>query len=316
MSDAEEIPARKMTLAERHKLKHAQLAAATAEKPAQPAQPVAKVAKPAVATPASDITPDHRRQSPVQRHKARMMVAAAIASAGATDVAAPRPTTGPEATAYELLRAQLGEHLRQLQDISSVERKIEAKRQMVDVYDDHVLAVLDSDKETDKAVQDEVFVTVMVWRLDIGDWDMALEMAAYVLKHGLELPERYKRNAATLIAEEIATPALKVTQLEKPFSIEVLQRAIELTDDKAFNVNDIVRAKLQKALGLQFNLLASTIEEGPDAPAGGKRAAQANALAHLNRAFELHEACGVKKERERLTKLLEKSPAEPETATE
>lgn len=316
MSDAE-IPARKMTLAERHKLKFAQQAAAAPEAPTDKAPVARPIAKPAVREVDQAETPDHRRQSPVQRHKARMLVAAAIAGAGSADLAAPRPTTGPEATAYDLLRAQLGEHLRQLSDISSVERKIEAKRQMVDQYDDHVLAVLDSAKETDKAVQDEVFVTVMVWRLDIGDWDMALEMAAYVLKHGLELPERYKRNAATLIAEEIATPALKITQLDKPFPVEVLQRAIELTDDKAFNVNDIVRAKLQKALGLQFNLMAEAFDDNAvDAPAGGKRAAQANALAHLNRAFELHEGCGVKKERLRLATLLEKSPAEPETKSE
>lgn len=305
----------KLTPAQRHALAHQDLSIEQAEEHAAETAAMIKEAtaiKPRAATvyDRAAPVPAHGRISPAQRHRTMALATAVALAAGGSAIAAARPESGVDATEYDLLRVQLGEHLYQLSQISSVERKIEAKRAMVDAYDAHVLGVLEAAKATGKAVQDEVFVTIMIWRLDIGDFGMALDMAEHVLTYKLDLPERYQRGAATLIAEEVAMPALKQTQLDADFPIDILQRAQDLTDAPEWNVNDIVRAKLQKALGLQYVRLADRLEEAADGPAGAKRAAYARALEHLNRAFTLHEACGVKKERERLTKLLEKAAAE------
>ncbi|CAL4868198.1 hypothetical protein MMA231_02473 [Asticcacaulis sp. MM231] len=301
----------KRSLAERHKAKFLDAAISEGR---EPEAVIEDVAAPVVLKVVDDAAPPQRRLSPVEAHRARVFAAAAIA-AGATGTAPARPETGPEATEYDLLRAQLGEHMHQLSAEKSVERKIAAKRQMIDAYDAHVLGVLEAAKETGKAVQDEIFATIMVWRLDIGDYGMALEMAEHVLKHKLSLPERYTRSAATLIAEEIATAGLLAVTLKQDFQIPVLQRTFDLTDAPENNVNDIVRAKLQKALGLHFLRLADSIEEAADGPAGAKRAAYAQALHHLDRAFQLNKKSGTQKERERLMKLLEKMPiASPETS--
>jgi hypothetical protein len=63
---------------------------------------------------------------------------------------------------------------------------------------------------------------------------------------------------------------------------------------------DQVRAKLNKAIGLQLAAAAAAIEEGADGPAGARRAAVETALAKLRRAVELDGKAGVKKEIDRL----------------
>lgn len=249
------------------------------------------------------------RLSPAQKHLLRVHAAAAIAAAGtATGKAPPRPAKGPEASAYDLLLAQLGEDLRRLQDIKSVVAKIEAKKTMIAAYDEHVLSVLAAGEETGKAVQDEIFVTLMIWRFDIGDFALGLDMADYVLKHGLTLPERYNRTAPTLIAEEVAEAGLNADKQDLAFPVEILQRADALT--AAEDMNDKVRAKLQKALGLAFRRRADAIEPGADGPAGGKRAALDAALSAFLRARHLFEAIGVVKQIEQVKALLGKEPTE------
>ena len=59
---------------------------------------------------------------------------------------------------------------------TSIERKIELKREMLDKYGDYVHGVLTADK----GGQDEVVVTVMVWLLDTLQFRPALDLAAYV----------------------------------------------------------------------------------------------------------------------------------------
>ena len=220
-----------------------------------------------------------------RRHQARIH-AASIAAAMPN---APAPT--PALTERAALLQQLGEDLRTLSEIQSVERKIEAKRTMVARYADWCAGAI-SAAPAQPGEQDDLLTTVMIWLIDIGDWPRALAIAAYVLTHGIALPERYKRTPGTLVAEEVAAASLAdVEAVDFP----TLAAAALLTD--SHDMPDQVRAKLAKAAGRRLHHDAAHFDsEAPDAVAGGKAALLDAAIAAMRRALKLDEKCGVKKD--------------------
>ncbi len=314
---SEDAPEPKMSAAQRHKAKHAMaaspLAIAAAAVLAQQSEPAEEPRRPVPVVDASDDSSSTPRLSPAQRHRMKVLAAQAIDAAGAPSQgrAPDRAETGPAASAYDLLRAQLGEDLRRVGDIKSIEAKIAAKREMIATYADHVATVLATAAETGKALQDEIFVTIMVWCFDCAVWDIGLTMAEHVLKFKLTLPERFQRTAPTLILEEVAEAAFAAKRQDQAFPLEVLQRASELTARE--DIGDIVRAKAEKAMGIECRRLAETMEPGADGPAGGKAAMFDQALKHFKRALALDDKVGVVKQIEQVTNLLKKEPApEPE----
>lgn len=249
--------------------------------------------------------------SPALRHRQKKLAAQAVKRGTDASTAPEREGSGPEATEFQLLMAALGEDLRRLKDIQSTEGKIAAKREMIERFTPHVDATLEAAAESGTAVQDEALSTMMLWRFDIGDFDRGLDIAEHVLRFGLRLPERFKRDPACLIAEEVATAALAANTQGEDFSLPVLQRAEGLT--AGFDMPDIARAKLHKALGQQFVREAEAADTADDgAAAGAPFHARAKALEHFRRALALEARIGVKKEITQLTAWLNKH--QPETA--
>ncbi|MEG0414400.1 MAG: phage terminase small subunit, partial [Comamonas sp.] len=137
--------------------------------------------------------------SPAQRHLARIK-----AEQQAAQAAADSPHGRMIGGQHELMMAQLHAHLRTLKDIQSVERKIEAKRKMLVDFEDYVIGVLDADG----GAQDPLIATMLVWHLDVGEWPRAITLAEYCLRHGLVLPDQYKRNLPTMLLDEVADAAI------------------------------------------------------------------------------------------------------------
>ncbi|WP_206600391.1 phage terminase small subunit [Chromobacterium sphagni] len=106
-----------------------------------------------------------------------------------------------------------------------MERKAEVKREILPDYLPWVEGALSGGK----GQPDEVLVTVMLWRIDAGDYGGALDIAEYVLAHGLPLPDRFNRTTAT-IAEEIADAAKRARVGGESFACQVLTYTAELTD--------------------------------------------------------------------------------------
>jgi hypothetical protein len=236
--------------------------------------------------------------SPALAHRQRVLASLATGTAAVAGGAPPMPEDGPVASEYQQLLMALGQDLRRLGDIQSVEKKIEAKRGMIAAYLPWITGAL----EGKAGVQDEIVSTMLVWSIDIADWDLALGLAAYVLRHKIALPERYKRQPATLIAEEVAEAGLAVTPA---VDLATLQAVSALTHDQ--DMHDQVRAKLTKAIGLALKAKAEAFEgEADSAVAGGKPALVAAALTHFRRALELDPKCGVKKLIEGLERELKK----------
>ncbi|VVO66204.1 hypothetical protein PS896_01080 [Pseudomonas fluorescens] len=132
--------------------------------------------------------------NPYRRHFVRVSAAIEAAAANPTQTMA-------GATAYEHQLNQLLQDRLRLKQVQSNQGKAELKRQLLPDYIPYVQGVL----EGRKGAQDEVLTTIMVWRIDAEDFSGALDIADYVLKHKLIMPDRFERTTGCLVAEEIAS---------------------------------------------------------------------------------------------------------------
>ncbi|SDI78500.1 phage terminase small subunit [Variovorax sp. OV700] len=234
------------------------------------------------------------RQTPAQRHLERKLAVLAVAAA---------PAGGQlEGSAYELMLVQLAEHRRRLKDIQSIERKIEAKRQFLPDYD----AWIDGALEAGNGAQDQIFTTVLVWHIDAGNYRRALQMAPYAIKHGLQMPDQYDRSLGTVLIDEFGAAALggKMTIDE---ARELLPHVLDQTAE--LDAPDQARAKLHKAMG--YALIGKTGPADLDYDTVPLPAVKAG-LDHLQRALDLFDQVGVKKDIERLERRLKNAaPATP-----
>lgn len=225
--------------------------------------------------------------SPAKAHFLRVTAAQASALAAADD----QPLEN--ASAYELMLVKLDADSRRLKGVQSMEAKAELKSELLPEYAPWVEGAITAGK----GAQDMVLMTVMMWRIDAGDYAGALDIAEYALPYQLSLPDRFKRTTATALVEELSDSAKRARDGKKPFDIAILQRCQALTE--AEDMHDQVRAKLHKELGL---LYAGMTDDGQ--PVGLDLARKQMALQHLQRATQLHATVGVKKEIERLQREL------------
>ena len=193
------------------------------------------------------------------------------------------------ATIYETMLSKLASDKRRLKQIQSLTVRADIKREVLPDYLPYVEGVLSAGNGT----QDDVLVTVMLWRIDAGDYPGALTIAAYAIEHQLVMTEQYKRTLPTLLAEEFAAAAKRARDGKTAFDLEVLQRVAALVDGQ--DMPDKVRAKLFKEIGL---LLVSS----------GTDEHKRRALDVLRQATQLDEHTGVKKDIEKLEREIEKLP--------
>ena len=213
--------------------------------------------------------------SPAQRHMMRVS-----ASQAAQREQAPLR----HATAYEQMLVKLAEDRRTLKNIRSNERKAEKKRELLPFYAPWVAGVL----ADGRGAQDNIVMTVMLWRLDAGDIAGALEIAPYALKYGLTSDHR--RTTPYMLVEEVALAVLRLRDAGEPVDLALLLTTLSLTDGA--DVPDMVRARLHKVTGLTLR------DAGQDA----------EALAQFQRAMQLDRNAGVRKEIERLERALKPKP--------
>lgn len=215
-----------------------------------------------------------------QKHYLTVTAQVAAKAAG-TDNEAMR-----NATPYELMLAQLNDDKRKLKGIQSMEIRADMKRQLLPKYEPYVDGVLAGGK----GAQDAVLMTIMLWRLDTHDFDGALVIASYAIKHQLAMPDTFQRTTATLIAEELAINALSMLNDDQTDKVALLENLIEVEQlTREQDMPDEVRARLHKALGYCLIVIDP-----------------AQALVELKRAYELHDKSGVKTDIGRLEKQLKK----------
>lgn len=228
--------------------------------------------------------------------------------------------TMQEQTFYELQLSQLNNDLHRLKQIQSIEAKIQLKQALVPTY----LPYVDGIIEAKKPVQDNVFMTVLVWCIDTANYEKAVEMAEFALRHSMIMPDRFERQTATLVIEEISNAFLKKLKTNADIDLEVLwalETLLESEDipKESLDMPDQVRAKLLVALAKgeikEINAaITSNSGEIDDQLPQWVLPDALHAKERLERAIELDDRCNGKQDLKSLTTLLKKFP-EP-TATE
>lgn len=196
-------------------------------------------------------------------------------------------------TAHEQIMHRLRMDQSALRRVQSDQAKAAMKRQLLPHYEGWIEGTLDGDSGR----QDEVIVTLMVWAIDAGDYALAARIGRYVVTHGLLMPDRFNRTAATVLVDEICDPIL--VQVKADDTTDVTPYLVVLDEVAEFTAGsdmpDVVRAKLCKSRA--FALRNGTTEE------------QTTALALLRQALTLDAGAGVKKEIERLARVVKKAAA-------
>ena len=222
--------------------------------------------------------------TPAQRHFQRVMAE----RHGKTD-----EQSDTARTAHEQIMHRLRMDQSALKRVQSDQAKAAMKRQLLPHYEGWIEGTLDGDSGR----QDEVIVTLMVWAIDAGDYALAARIGRYVVTHSLLMPDRFNRTAATVLVDEICDPIL--VQVKADDTTDVTPYLAVLDDVADFTAGsdmpDVVRAKLCKARA--FALRNGTTEE------------QTTALALQRQALTLDAGAGVKKEIERLARVVKKAAA-------
>lgn len=154
-----------------------------------------------------------------------------------------RPTSEGFGSNYDMLNLKLVEDRRTLHSIQSILGKIAKKSELLPYYDDWINATL----STGTGKSDPLLTTLMLWHIDVGNFERGLDIADYALTHGLTMPDHHQRTLATVIAEEVADTAKRLMLAEQPFDEGQVLRASTMTADQ--DVPDQVRAKLAKIIG-------------------------------------------------------------------
>lgn len=217
--------------------------------------------------------------SPARKHY--QQVTAAKAAGAAT------PGQQQAGEQYELHAAALWEARRTLKSIKSIQAKIEKKRELLPDFMPYVNGVL----AEGTGAKDDVLMTLMVWCIDVGDFEKALEIGAYAVKHNLDTPDQYDRDTVSILAEEIAEGVK--AQLEKEGAdadalANVMARTVAIVSDA--DMHDQIKAKLHKSYGYALRA-AEDAEE---------------ALHQLKQALALNEKIGVKQDIQQLERQLKK----------
>ena len=199
-----------------------------------------------------------------------------LASHQAKKDADPSQTNGAVITEKEKMLGLLNQHRSKFSQIQGREKRNELKATVVGEYDPYLDGLLIADE----GGQDPVVTTLMVWNLDIGQYDRALELATYAMVHDLVMPAQFDRDLPTVVAGELSDAYFNGGEVLDHH----LASALDLLKDS--DMPDKVSANLHKAYG-------SSIEADN----------QEDALHHYTRALALNpKITGVKKAKSDLEK--------------
>jgi hypothetical protein len=186
-----------------------------------------------------------------------------------------------------VMRGHFVLHKSALAKEDSREKRTEMKRSFLPDYYPYVAGVLEADAGGD----DPILMTIMVWALDVGEFDIAFTIAVYAKKHGLSMPEGFNSKVPGFVLETIADAVLDDPS---PDAVTALQAALDAFGDDS--MPDEAKAKAHKAM--------AQILDTDDDPDADTEAMHRTALAHYRRAYALHKGSGVKTALNKLAKKL------------
>ncbi|MCC2603009.1 phage terminase small subunit [Sphingopyxis yananensis] len=219
-----------------------------------------------------------------------------------------KPRDIPAERAAQQIGLRLTHDLRDLKGIKGIDQKVAHKKKQIGEYAAWIEGLLEADAGLGTGIAAEIAPTIMVWHIDIGDYEAALPIGAFLIRHGAAMPARYNRDPASVLTEEIAAAALKQQAAGESFCVNVLLNLETIVD--GIDMHDEIRAKLNKAIGSEM------LRAGETVPANEADAYLTSAGAYLAEAQRLHDRIGVKDRLKRVAKLIAATQAAAAAAAE
>lgn len=244
-------------------------------------------------------------------HKRRVREQGAAAAATGARAYTPATALAGPANAQKhlaLMTTALDADLERISAINSREARQALKRdELLPKYLDYVQRY----RESGLNHPNPVLMQVLVWLFDTAQFEAGIELADFAIGQGQQLPERFKRDVQTFVADELidwAEAEHKAGRSPEPYVSQLLPRVDgnwdgfkqggESERPAPWQLFERIPARYHKLLGV----LAMDRKDW------------AAAVEHLNRATELYPEIGVKTRLEGAEKALRKQQAEAGTA--
>lgn len=192
----------------------------------------------------------------------------------------------PVNVAEQNIELRLQSYLDQLSNIRAIDKKVEFKKQWLPEFQGYIDACL----AQSPAEQNHALMHLLVWAIDVEDLALAARIGQHAILNGMVMPERYKRTVAEVLAENIGEACIKNVDLAIEHA-DLLESITEMIRGEDL-VNE-AHAKIYKALGL-----------------GLEESKPTEALAAFKNALRLNVNSGVKKNIEKLERLLKRNSTE------
>ena len=231
-------------------------------------------------------------------HKRRLLAAGAaalVAAASAPVAYSPESALTSPANARKnllLQEAALDQDLERLSAINGLAGRQALKRdELLPKYQDYVQRYCESGLN----FPNRVLVQVMIWLFDTEEFDDGMELAHFAIGQGQKMPELFKRDIQTFVADAVidwAFAEYNAKRSPEPYLSDLLSLV-----DGEWELTEQIPAKYHKLVGLR----------AMEAKDWGQ------ALLHFNRATELHPSIGVGVRVENCLRALKKQQAKPAT---
>ena len=231
-------------------------------------------------------------------HKRRTLAlgsAAVAAAAGAPVAYSPADALSSPANARKhlmLQEAALDQDLERVSAINGMAMRQALKRdELLPKYQDYVQRYCESGLN----FPNRVLVQVMIWLFDTEEFEDGMELAHFAIGQGQQMPERFKRDIQTFVADAVcdwAYAEYKAKRSPEPYLSDLLSLV-----DGEWELTEQIPAKYHKLVGIRAM-------EDKD---------WGLALLHFNRATELHPSIGVGVRVENCLRALKKQQAKPAT---
>ena len=224
-------------------------------------------------------------------HKKRTLEHGPALRSGTAETYTPGTALAGPANAQKhlaLMISALAEDCARLSDINSMEAKQRLKcEELLPKYLEYVQRYRESGLNHPNAV----LMQVLVWLFDTEQFEPALELADFAMEQKQVMPERFRRDIPTFIADTVmdwADAEYKAGRSPEPYLSQLLPRVVE------WQLFEKIPARYHKLLGL----IAFDQEEW------------ALAITHFEQATALFPGIGVKTKQDDATKALRKLSGE------
>ena len=216
-------------------------------------------------------------------------VAALAASAGVAYTPGDALSSPANARKHLLLQeAALDQDLARLSDLKNLASKQSLKREeLLPKYQEYVQRYCESGLN----FPNRVAVQVMVWLFDTTQFEDALELADFLMEQGQQMPERFKRDIQTFVADAVcewAYAEYNAKRSPEPYLSDLLPLV-----DGVWNLTEQIPSKYHKLIGMR----AMEAEQWEVA------------LKHLERSTELYAQAGNNTRIDKVRKALAKQAA-------